>query len=127
MYALFEPSLVCAMPTGWMASGRMPSTSKLDLLLDLLGLGVDHRDGSADLGADPDLGVVGGELRDARARVDEHVGDDLERLGVDEVRHVGRLGGVDEQRAVVAHPDPLRFDADGNLDDLPAAPRRRRR
>ena len=65
--------------------------------------------------AHPDLGVVAGPLGEARALVDQHVVGDLVRVGVDEVGHVGGLGGVDHPLAVVADPHALRLDADRDL------------
>ena len=43
---------------------------------------------------------------------DQHVGDDLARRGVDEMRHVGGLGGTDQDLAVRADRHAFRLDAD---------------
>src|SRR5438552_2244346 len=74
--------------------------------------GVDDRYGSADLRRYPYFGVVALELGKAWPRIDQHVGDDLARRGVDEMRHVGGLGGIDQDLAVRAEGHAFRFDAD---------------
>src|SRR5262249_34450990 len=83
-----------------------------DLLFHLVLGWVDHADGGADLGRYPDLGTVALELGEARARIDQHVGDDPARLRVDEMRHVGRFRRVDQDATVRAQPHALGLDAD---------------
>ena len=51
------------------------------------------------------------EFREARALVDEDVVDDLVARGVDEVGHVGGLGGVDQHLPVRADAHALGLDA----------------
>src|SRR5207253_10299564 len=45
----------------------------------------------------------------------QDVGDDLARRGVDEMRHVGGFGSIDQDLAVGADGHALRLDADLNL------------
>ena len=67
-----------------------------DLLGHLALDGVDDAHRSADLGGYPKLRAVVLELGKARTRIDQHIGDDLARLGIDEMRHIGGLGGIDQ-------------------------------
>ncbi len=100
------------MPTGWIASLRRPGISNLILSGHRALDRVDDRDGAADLRGHPDFRIVALEFGEARARIDQHVGDDLARRGVDEMRHVGGLGGVDQDLAVRADGHALGLDAD---------------
>ncbi|MGY4326546.1 hypothetical protein ACVWWG_000960 [Bradyrhizobium sp. LB7.2] len=97
-----------------MASFLNPGISKLTLPRHLVLSGVDDRHGAADLRGHPQFGSVVLEFGKARPRVDQNVGDDLARRGVDEMRHVGRLGRVDQRLAVRADGHALGLDA--NLD-----------
>ena len=81
---------------------------------------IDDRDGAADLGGNPQFGTVVLEFGKARPRIDQHVGDDLARRGVDEMRHVGGLGGVDQDLAVRADRHALGLDADLDVADASA-------
>ena len=56
-----------------------------------------------------------GELRLARARIDQHVGDQLHRRVVDDVGHACRFRGGDGEFAVGAHAHALGLDADRDL------------
>ena len=98
-----------------MASLRKPGNVECNLLRHLPLDRVDHRNGAADLRRYPHFGIVTLELGEARARIDQNVGDDLARLGVDEMRHVGRLGSIDQDFAVRADGHALRLDADLDL------------
>ena len=106
------PSLVMLMPTGWIASLRSPGISNVIFFDHHVLDGIDDADRSADLGGDPKLRAVLLELREARARIDEHVGDDPARVGVDEVRHVGGFGRVDQGLAVGADRHAFGLDPD---------------
>ena len=44
--------------------------------------------------------------------VDQHIGDDLARRGIDEMRHVGGLGRIDQDLAIRADRHAFGFDAD---------------
>src|SRR5271168_5064837 len=83
---------------------------------DLAGDGVfdriDDRDCAADLGGDPQFRTVVLEFGEARPRVDQYVGDDLAGRGIDEMRHVGGLGGIDQDLAVWTDRHSFGFDAD---------------
>ena len=93
----------------------------LDLELDfsklLAGGGVDDGDGSTDLRTDPDLRAVMGIFSDTGTGIDEDVVEDLVRLGVDEMRHVGRFRGVDQHLPVGAHSHALGLHADRYFGD----------
>ena len=58
------------------------------------------------------------ERRKTRPRIDQHVGHDLARRGVDEMRHVRGFGRVYQHLAVRAYAHALRLHADLNLADL---------
>ena len=113
-------SLVMPMPTGWIASLRRPGNGERHLAGDGMLDRVDDRHRAADLGGDPELRAVVLELGKARPRIDQHVGDHLARRGVDEMRHVGGLGRVDQDLAVRADRHALGLDADLDV----AEPRR---
>src|SRR5205823_5487617 len=76
---------------------------------------VDDRNGAADLRRYPHFGIITLELGEARAGIYQDVGDDLARRGVDEMRHVGGFGSIDQDLAVGADGHTLRLDADLNL------------
>ena len=90
------------MPTGWIASRAGPAISNAIFFLIVVLGRIDHADGAADLRRHPELRAVLLELGKARTGIDEHVGDDLARARVDEMRHVRRFGRVDEDLAVRA-------------------------
>src|SRR5689334_11062770 len=91
---------------------------------DLLRHGVLDRIDDADRAADfrryPQLGPVVLERRKARPRIHQHVGDDLARRGVDEVRHVGGLGGIDQNLAVRTDGHAFGLDTDLYVTDARA-------
>ena len=92
-----------------------------DRALDRARGDVDHRDRAADLRRHPQLGAVGREQGEARPLVDENVGHDLERRGIDQMRHVGRFRGRDREPVVGRNGHTLRLHADIDLaHDLPA-------
>ncbi len=94
---------------------------KADLFRDLALHGVDDAHGAADLGRYPQLRAVALELRETRARIHQHVRHDLTGRRVDEMRHVGRFGRVDQDLPVRAQPHALGLDADLHLADRYAA------
>jgi hypothetical protein len=54
---------------------------------------------------------------DTVPRIDQHIGDDLARRGVDEVRHVGGFRGIDQDLAVRTDGHAFRLDADLDVTD----------
>src|SRR6516225_4695877 len=82
-----------------------------DLLLHLMFRRVDDAYRSTDFGRNPDLGGVALELREPGPRIDQHVGDDPARLGVDEMRHIGRLRCSDEDLTVRTETHAFWLDA----------------
>src|SRR5262252_9868312 len=83
-----------------------------DLLLHLVFHRVDDAYRSTDFGRNPDLGAVALELRETGPCIDQHVGDDPARLGVDEMRHISRFRRGDENLAVRTEAHAFRFDPD---------------
>src|SRR5262245_59374714 len=83
-----------------------------DLLLHLVFHRVDDAYRSTDFGRNPDLGGVALELREPGPCIDQHVGDDPARLGVDEMRHIGRLRCSDEDLTVRTEAHAFRLYAD---------------
>jgi hypothetical protein len=81
---------------------------------------IDDADRSADFGRNPELGAVTFELREARTRIDQHICNDLARLRVDEMRHVGRFRRVDEDLAVRTEAHAFRLDSDLHFTDAGA-------
>ena len=65
--------------------------------------------------------AVGRELGKSRPAVRQDVVEHLEGLRIDEVHHVGGLGGIDQHPPVGAHTHALGFDADGDLREDPVA------
>src|SRR3546814_10478798 len=65
-----------------------PGDLECDLVLDLAALIVDHGHRSADLGADPYLGIVRLELGKPRPGIDKHIVGDLVGSGIDEMGHI---------------------------------------
>src|SRR5262249_4940208 len=86
-----------------------------DLLLHLLFRGVDYAHGSTDVGCNPHLGGVALELRETGPRIDQHVGHDPARLGIDEMRHIARFRRGDEDPAVRTETHAFRLDPDLHL------------
>src|SRR6516225_3630800 len=86
-----------------------------DLLLHLMFRRVDDAYRSTDFGRNPDLGGVALELREPGPCIDQHVGDDPAPLGVDEMRHIGRLRCSDEDLTVRTKTHAFRLGADLNL------------
>ncbi len=80
-----------------------------------MGRRIDDAHGAADFRGDPQRLAVRGKLGDARPRVDKDIVRHLEGRGVDEMRHVGGFGGVDEHLAVGADAHAFRLDAYGHL------------
>src|SRR6185437_5706620 len=77
--------------------------------------GVDDRNGAADLRRYPEFGAVMLELGKARPRIHQHVGNDLARGGIDEMRHVGGFGRVDQDLSIRTDRHSLGFDTDLNV------------
>ena len=120
----FLRSLVTLMPTGWIASVGTPGISKVILWMILRVLRVDDADRAADLGRDPDLGAVAGELGEARALVDQHVVDDLVASSVSMKCAMLVVSEVlTSHLAVVADAHALGLDADRDLGHHRAARR----
>src|SRR6267154_1021051 len=65
--------------------------AECDLAGNLAFCRVDDGHRASDLRGHPQLGAVTLEFGEAGPRIDQHVGDDLARRGVNEVRHVGGL------------------------------------
>ena len=78
---------------------------------------IDHADRAAKLGRDPDLGSVVPEHGTTRPRIDQHACHHLARRVVEEMRHVGGLGRVDDRLAVRANRHALGLDAGRYLRD----------
>src|SRR6266702_7124529 len=83
-----------------------------DLLRYLMLRRIDHAQGSADLGGDPQFRPVALELCEARTRIDQNIGHDRARLGIDEMRHVGGFRGIHQDLAVGADAHSLGLDPD---------------
>src|SRR5260221_3268613 len=81
--------------------------------------GIDDADRAAHLRGDPDLDAIRRPFGMTGPPVDEHVGDNLVRQIVDEMRHAGRLGGIDDPLAIGADADALGLDANRDLADDP--------
>src|SRR6516165_1917328 len=94
---------------------------KRDLALYLVLGGIDDGYCSADFGGNPQLRAVTLELSKARARIDEHVRDDLARLRIDEMHHVGGCRSVDEDLSVGTHAHAFRLDSHLHIADAGAA------
>src|ERR1700747_539872 len=86
-----------------------------DLLLHLVFHRIDDTHCPADFGRNPDLGAVALELREPGPRLDQHVGDDPARHGVDEMRHIGRFRRGDKSLAIRTEAHTFRLDPDLNL------------
>ncbi len=97
-----------------------PGNREADLGFDRAFLRIDDGDRAADFRGDPKLGIVALELGEPRPRVDQHIADDLARGGVDEVRHVGGLGRIDQKLAVRADRHAFRLDPDLHVADARA-------
>src|SRR5215475_1067417 len=101
-------SSVIAIPTGWIASFGTPATAKVMRLTTVCFAA------SMTLTVPPisaeTQNCAPSAVHTARAAVDEDVGDNLARRRVDDVRHAGRLGGVDEVSPIRAYPHTLGFD-----------------
>src|SRR5215813_11192171 len=89
-----------------------PRYIEADLLLHLVLGRVDDAYRSTDFGRNPDLGAVALELREPWPCVDQHVGDDPARLGVDEMRHIGCLRCSDEDLTFRTETHAFWLDAD---------------
>ena len=79
---------------------------------DLVLRRIDDANRAADFRGNPELGAVALEFGKARTRIDQDIGDDLACRGVDEMRHVGGFGRVDEDFAVRADRHAFGLDAD---------------